>query len=239
MTEPGPPSQPQLEPSQSPGLEQPQKRPHAHQVRLLRVREHMTRDNARFVSMTILPVAIALLSFDFSLYSIIAAREAPDVVMTMPDRVRIAQGGSSPWLYIQPRFVNTGDNNRNEIIQHLTVEVVPVEGGTPTPFNWDEQGSWLYNTQTFQLAWQFVADPAPIVVGQNDPQFPLGLFIGPTNSPWQATTYRVTVIADRTIQHEPLQGTVEFTLTPEFIAIVADQDGPFLVEVPTDPVSYD
>jgi hypothetical protein len=212
-------------------------RPTAQRVRLLRVREHMTRDNARFVWMTILPVGISLLSFFFSLYSIISAREAPDVVMTMPVRVRIAQGSTTPWLYIQPRFVNTGDNNRNEIIQNLTAEVVPVSGGTPIPFGWDEEGSWIYNTQTFRLDWQFVADPAPIVVGQNDPQFPLSLFIGPTDWPWQAGTYRVTIVADRTVQEEPLRGTVEFTLTPDLVAIVADPDGPFLVELPTTPVS--
>lgn len=210
-------------------------RPLAQRVRLLRVREHMTRDNARFVWMTILPVGISLLSFIFSLYSIISAREAPDVVMTMPDRVRVAQNGTTAWLYIQPRFVNTGDNNRNEVIQNLTIDVQPVEGGTPTPFSWDEQGAWLYNTGNFVLSWQFVADPAPIVVGQNDPQFPLGLFISPVDWPWHPGSYRVTVIADRTVRHEPLRGTVEFTLTPDLIAFI-ENPGVF-IEVPTKPVS--
>jgi hypothetical protein len=202
--------------------------------RLRAVRPRVTRDTARFVWMSILPVGIALVSLVLSLYGVIADREPPDVVVTMPDRVRIAQGADAAWLYLQPRFVNTGGNNRNEVINHVTVEVAPLPDGTPVPFAWDEQGTWLDNPDTTRIDWQFLADPAPIVVGPNAPQFPIGLFIAPSSWTWQPGTYRVTVIADRTIERVPLLASLELTLTATDVEVVSDSRG-FLREVMTSP----
>jgi hypothetical protein len=197
------------------------------------MRQRMSRDTARFVWLTILPVAVALVSLILSVYSLVVARQAPDVVMTMPDRVRVVQGGESAWIYLQPRFVNTGDNQRNEIIGNLAIEVQPVTGGTPVPFAWDEEGTWLYSTVTNQLTWQFLADPAPIVVGPNDPQFPTGLFIAPSGWLWQPGSYRITVVAARTVVNKPLRAGVEFALTQQQVDFLAS--GSFL-EIPTAPV---
>jgi hypothetical protein len=150
--------------------------------------------------------------------------------MTMPDRVRVAQGGDgTAWLYLQPRFVNTGDNQRNEVIGTLTVEVQPAGGGTPVAFGWDEEGTWLYSTTTHDLTWQFLADPAPLVVGPNDPQFPTGLFIAPAGWAWQSGSYRITAVASRTVVGKPLRGTVAFTLTQQQVGFVSS--GSFL-EIP-------
>lgn len=205
------------------------------QRRLRIIRNRITRDKASYIWISILPVGVSLISLCLSLFSLVNDRQAPDIELTMPIRVRVAQGATAPWLYIQPRFVNTGGNNRNEIIKMISIEVTPLSSGTPAQFFWDEQGTWIYNGQTELLDWQFVADPAPLVVGPNDPQFPLGLFIGPTNVRWAAETYRVTVIATRSLQQDPLRGTIEFTIPPNLLAIVLDPDprGPFLVELPT------
>jgi hypothetical protein len=202
--------------------------------RLATVRPRVTRDHARFVWLSILPVGIALISLVLSVYGVVLNRSAPEVVMTMPDRVRIAQIGSA-WLYLQPRFVNTGGNQRNEVIGGMIAEVQPPSGPSVV-FVWDEQGVWLYNTETRKLDWQFMADPAPMIVGPNDPQFPIGLFIAPAGWVWQPGTYRVTLIAERTIQHAPLRAGFLFMLTPTDVEVVSAPDG-FLREVRTTPIS--
>jgi len=203
--------------------------------RLSNVRPPMSRATARFVWISILPVSASLISLVLSLYGVACDREPPDVVMTMPDRVRIAQGADAAWLYLQPRFVNTGDNNRNEVIDRLAVEVIPLPDGTPVTLGWDEQGIWLHNPATSRLTWQFLADPGPIAVGPNAPQFPIGLVIAPPGWTWQPVTYRVTVIADRTIEQVPLDASVELTLTTTDVEVVAGE-GRFLREVMTSPI---
>lgn len=200
------------------------------------MRERVPRDAARFVWLTILPVGVALLSLGLSVYGLIVAREAPDIIMTMPGRVRLAQGEDTAWLYLQPRFVNTGDNQRNEVISNLVVEVQPATGGTPVAFGWDEQGTWLYNAQTNGLNWQYLADPAPLVVGPSDPQFPIGLFIATAGWVWQPGSYRVTVVAERTVRDEPLRASVELTLTTTDVDVVSDERRP-IREVLTSPAA--
>jgi hypothetical protein len=182
--------------------------------------------------LSILPVGISLLSLVLSVYGVILSREAPDIVMTMPDRVRVVQGSNAAWLYLQPRFVNTGGNQRIEVIGQLAVQVASTAGGTPVPFGWDEQGTWLYDTQNYVLTWQFVADPAPLVVGPGDPQFPTGLFIAPAGWLWQPGTYRVTAIAERTVNRQPIQESLEFALTQDQVDFLAT--GSFL-EIPASP----
>jgi hypothetical protein len=201
------------------------------------MRRRVSRDTARFLWLSILPVGVALVSLVLSIVSLLAAKQAPDVVLTMPDRVRIAQGGNSAaWLYLQPRFVNTGNNQRNEVIGGLTVEVQPAAGGTPVVLGWDEQGTWLYSTSTNELTWQFLADPAPLVVGPNDPQFPTGLFIAPANWLWQPGRYRITVVAARTVRKQSLRASVEFEITPQQVDAMSSYSGIFF-EIPTSPAS--
>jgi hypothetical protein len=194
----------------------------------------MSRATARFVWLSILPVGASLISLVLSLYSVASDREPPDVVMTMPDRVRIAQGADAAWLYLQPRFVNTGGNNRNEIISRLSIEIFLLPEGIPATMVWDEQGTWHYDAANSGITWQFVADPGPIVVGPNAPQFPIGLFIAPPGWLWQPGTYHVTVIADRTIDHTPLRSSLDLTLTTTDIDVVSDPSG-YLREVMTAP----
>jgi hypothetical protein len=202
--------------------------------RLSNVRPSMSRATARFVWLSILPVGASLISLVLSLYSVASDREPPDVVMTLPDRVRIAQGADAAWLYLQPRFVNTGDNNRNEIISRISIEITLLPEGTPATMAWDEQGTWLYDAATSGITWQFVADPGPIVVGPNTPQFPIGLFIAPAGWVWQPGSYHITVVADRTIEHAPLRASLDLTLTTSDAEVVSDPGG-YLREVTTVP----
>jgi hypothetical protein len=191
-------------------------------------RPRISRETARFVWLTILPVGVALVSLALSLYNLVQTHEAPDVILTMPDRVRVTQNGDTAFLYLQPRFVNTGDNQRNEIVGNLTVEVQPAAGEPPAIFVWNEQGAWSFDHDSRRLTWQFVADPGPLVVDPNDPQLPICLFFSPAGWAWQPGTYRVTVIAERTIHDEPLRASLEFALDQGEVEVISDGSRTFL-----------
>lgn len=174
----------------------------------------LPKNAARFVWSTFLPVGVSLVSLVLAVYGLRVAREAPDIVMSMPDRVRIADGSTQAFLYVQPRFVNTGDNQRVEVIEGLSITVSQNDTGSPGLFNWEEQGNWTYDStaETNRLTWQYIADPAPLVVGPSDPQLPICLFMAPTGWFWTPGDYRVTVVANRTVKSDPLSDTFEFTV---------------------------
>ncbi len=78
--------------------------------------------------MTIGPFAIAALSLALAIYGLVDARRAPRVLLSLPDRVRMAQGSDTGWLYLQPRFVSTGRNERVEVITDVRLLVEPAIG---------------------------------------------------------------------------------------------------------------
>lgn len=192
------------------------------------MRQRVSRETARFVWHTILPVGVSLVSLVISVYGVLLTRHAPQVVMTMPDRVRVVQEGNVAFLYLQPRFVNTGDNQRNEVITGLVADVQPAAGGEPATFTWDEQGAWLFDHASRSLTWQFVSDPGPLVVSPNSPQLPICLFMSAPGWAWQPGAYRVTVTAPRAIQHGPLRAQLEFTLDRQTVDVISNQSGTFL-----------
>jgi hypothetical protein len=192
------------------------------------VRERVSRDTAGFVWHTILPVGVSLVSLVIAIYSVLLTRHAPQVVMTMPDRVRVVQEGNLAYLYLQPRFVNTGNNQRNEVISGMVANVQPVAGGESATFVWDEQGAWLFDHASRSLTWQFVSDPGPLVVSPNNPQLPICLFTSAPGWKWQPGAYRVIVTAERTIQHAPLRAQLEFTLDQHTVDVISNQSGTFL-----------
>lgn len=187
----------------------------------------------RAVWRDVIPVGVALISLVLSLYTLFEARQAPTVVLTMPSVVRLSQGPDAAWLYLQPLFVNTGSNNRVEVIADLAV-TVQRGSGDPVAFRLDEFGAWEYDRATGYLNWAFISDPAPLVVGPTAPQYPIGLFIAPPGWHWQAGDYQLTVMASRSVGETPLQGRLTLTLTDEQVTYLDANRGGFL-QVSTAP----
>jgi hypothetical protein len=189
----------------------------------------------RAVWQDVIPVSVALVSLVLSLYTLLEARQAPTVVLTMPAVVRVSQGQDAAWLYLQPLFVNTGSNTRIEVISDLSVTVQPASGDVAA-FHLDELGAWEYDPETGYLNWTFVSDPAPLVVGPTAPQYPIGLFIAPPGWHWTAGDYQLTVTAARAVGGTPLRERVTLTLTGNQVAYLNANPGGFL-QIPTVPAS--
>src|SRR5262245_18797696 len=67
-----------------------------------------------FLTLKWVPLAGALLALPLSAAALWVSLQQPEVLLIMPDQVRVAQGrdSDSAYVYLQPAFVNTGGNNR-------------------------------------------------------------------------------------------------------------------------------
>lgn len=182
------------------------------------------------------PALVAVASLFLSIYTLIVSNRPPDVTLSVPDRVRLAQGQDGAWLYLQPRFVSSGHTERVEVITGIRVLVTRGEEENPVAFIWSEQGEWAYDLETNSLSWTYVGDPAPLVVGPASPQLPIGLFTAPTASYWEAGDYRLTIVADRAIEQAPLSESFALHVSPEIVAQLDARRGEIFLTLPTEPL---
>ncbi len=178
----------------------------------------------RFITLRWVPLTAALLSLVLSVTAILVSTRQPDVLLIMPDLVRVADGRESggAYVYLQPAFVTTGGNDRVEVIRGMALEVTPPAGDRAT-FAWTEVLR-LVNDSSGGLDYEYVADAAPLVVGPRSAATPLGLFKAPSGWFFGAGTYQFKLIADRVVVAAPLTGTFSVTLSGEDIAFL-DQPG--------------
>ena len=182
----------------------------------------------RLFSLSWVPLTAALLSLALSVVAIYTATQQPSVSLLMPGQVRIAQGRSTggAYLYLQPAFVNTAQNNRVEVIRDMTLHVVAADTSVaPVDFAWREQLRLVNDPSTGELTYQYVADAVPLVVSPSNAAAPLALFGAPSGWFFAAGTYQFTLSADRVVAGSPLSATFSVNLTAENIAFL-DQPGP-------------
>jgi hypothetical protein len=184
-----------------------------------------------------LPLLIAVISFATSTYTFFATNAAPDMALTMPAFVRVAQGpnlGGGAIVYLQPSFANVGQSARVEVISGMTLRVQPASGGEPATFTWREIGRFVPDKTTgglFRLNYEYVSDAQPLLVSQGNPQAPVATFIGPAAWYFTPGEYRITLIASRQVNTAPLQRTIQITLTPtDIVALNEKGGGTFLRE---------
>ncbi|MGD9710521.1 MAG: hypothetical protein AB7V46_00435 [Thermomicrobiales bacterium] len=162
-----------------------------------------------------IPVTIAVLSFLLSFYTWYENSRPPEIELALPDRVRVTQGEDRAWLYIQPRYVSTSQNDRIDVITRIEIEVKR-EGESPSiPFDWDEQGTWTFDHETRSLTWNWVADPGPLVVSSAAPQMPTGLFMAPDDWLWVAGDYELTISSPTSVGDQRLVETGTITITED------------------------
>lgn len=177
----------------------------------------------RFLSLRWVPLTAALLSLSLSVVAIYTATQQPSVTLLMPDQVRVAQGRSSgaAYLYLQPAFVNTAQNNRVEVISDMSLRVA---GPATADFTWTQQLR-LTTDASGGLTYQYVGDAVPLVVSPSNAASPLGLFEAPRGWFFGPGTYQFTLTADRVVASSPLTAEFDVTLSQADIDTL-DQPGP-------------
>lgn len=177
-----------------------------------------------FVTLRWVPLTAALLSLPLSVVAIYTATQQPSVSLLMPSQVRIAQGRATggAYLYLQPAFVNTAQNNRVEVIRDMSLHAT---GPATADFTWTQQLRLETDPKSGGLTYQYVADAVPLVVSPSNAASPLGLFEAPNGWFFGPGTYQFTLNADRVVADSPLTATFSVTLTAEDVAFL-DQPGP-------------
>jgi hypothetical protein len=179
------------------------------------------------------PIVTSLASLAIALWSVIIATSEPEVLMLMPQSVRLIQGnGAATQVYVQPSFLSTAKNDRIEVISDIRLHVQPLDGGDGRDFIWQEYGQWLPDPVYDDLEFEYVGDSGPLLVSPSNAQQPVAIFR--TDPAWTFSegSYRLTITASRVVSSAPLQGS--FTISPtardiEFIN--AKRDNYITVEV--------
>lgn len=175
----------------------------------------------RFVTLRWVPITAALLSLPLSAAAILLSLQQPEVVLILPDQIRVAQGreSGSAYVYLQPAFVSTGRNDRIEVIRDMVLEVAPPTGERVS-FEWEQQLRLVSDPQTGGLRYEYVADAVPLLVSPRDASAPLSLFDAPDGWFFQPGVYTFTLIADRVVTGQPLSDQFRLTISAENVSFL-------------------
>ena len=177
-------------------------------------------------------------SLTLSIVAIYTATQQPSVSLLMPDQVRVAQGRSSgaAYLYLQPAFVNTAQNNRVEVVRTMRLHVTSTATSVAaTDFTWSQQLRLTTDPATGQLRYEYVADAVPLVVGPSNAASPLSLFEAPRGWFFAAGTYQFTLTADRVVAGSPLTASFQVSLSQADIDLLEEPGPDRFVTLPIAP----
>ena len=166
---------------------------------------------AKFITLRWVPLTAALLSLPLSAAAILISLQQPEVVVILPDQVRVAQGRGSgaAYVYLQPAFVSTGRNERIEVIRDMRLEVSG-PGGSAT-FSWTQELRLVSEPSGGGLSYEYVGDAVPLLVSPREAATPLSLFEAPQGWFFAPGDYTFRLVADRVITGQPLSD--EFTVS--------------------------
>ena len=193
-----------------------------------RISERARSGLGRLLSLRWVPLTAALLSLSLSVVAIYTSTQQPSVTLLMPGEARVAQGRSSgaAYLYLQPAFVNTAQNNRVEVIRTMRLHVASNDAGVAaTDFAWTQQLRLTSDPESGGLTYEYVGDAVPLVVSPSNAASPLSLFEAPHGWFFAAGTYHLTLTADRVVAGSPLIAEFELTLSQADIDLL-EQPGP-------------
>jgi hypothetical protein len=175
----------------------------------------------RALSLAWVPLVASAISVVLSVASIYISTRQPEVLMLLPDVVRVAGGhaSGSSYLYLQPSFVSTGTNERIEVIEDMTLTLQPVDGSAPpTTLDWKEQVALVDDGGT--VSYRYQADAVPLLIGPRSAANPIALFEAPEGWFIEAGTYAATLTAERVVGSDPLVGRFPLTIPPGDLVVL-------------------
>jgi hypothetical protein len=189
------------------------------------VTERARQPLLKILTLAWVPLTASFVSLILSVAAIYVSTQQPEVLLVMPDQIRIAQGhdSGSAFVYLQPAFVSTGKNERAEVISDMTLSVTGASA-SPQTLTWTEQVQLVGDAQTDGLSYQYAGDAVPLLVNARTAASPVCLFDAPEGFFFAPGTYTFTLSANRIVASAPLQATFSVTISPENIAVL-DEPG--------------
>jgi hypothetical protein len=180
------------------------------------------RPYTRLLTLAWIPLVASAISVVLSLTSIFISTRQPEVLMLLPDVIRVAGGHASggSYVYLQPTFVSTGANERVEVIGDLQLTLEPVGAGPAVTLPWTEQVELVGDGG--ELSYRHAADAVPLLIGPRNAAGPIGLFRAPAGWYVDAGTYDATLTASRVVGTDPLVARFRFSIPPADLGILDD-----------------
>ena len=178
---------------------------------------------------------IAVLSLLISLTTLILNYGLnPDLKMEASRVVRVGQvkPDGRAYLLIQPTITSIGRSTRAEVLQDIKLQVQPKgtedAGNERTQFEWMHYGKFTFDPDHDPpIRYEFVGDPAPLLVTSTAPLVPVLYFQAPKGWYFEEGTYVLKITAVQTVDGWPkkLKEDVEVTLKQDDITYLDEQNG--------------
>jgi hypothetical protein len=196
------------------------------------------RPAAALVTFAWLPLLASGLAVVLSLASIYVSTREPEVVVILPEVVRLVGGGQTgaSYVYLQPAFVSTGVNDRVEVVSDMSLAVRSSGGSAPVEMEWASQAA-LETDASGELSYRYEADAVPLLVGPRSAASPLALFQAPRGWFFGEGTYRFTLEAQRVVADMPLTASFEVTIDEDDLAALSSTESDRFLAFPIEDES--
>lgn len=117
-----------------------------------------------------------------------------EVNVMLPRAIRLAQHTDGFTVTVQPALTVPTKSDRSSVVKDVRLEAQPLAAQSPT-FIWVDIAAFTNNPQTRVPDWTYLADAAPIVVSQEDPQLPFLRFM--TEDRLAAGEWKMSLVVDQ------------------------------------------
>jgi hypothetical protein len=174
----------------------------------------------------VVTAVIALGAFLLSVYNWIEANQTPQLNVAMPKLVRLTQHSDGYTLAIQPTFAVIKKSDATNVVSSVRLEVES-KGDVSPHFRWIDVVRYIdSDSQTHVPRWQYLADPAPIVVTLDRPRNDHLRFA--SAQPLPAGTWTMRLIVER-VGQKPLEQSFCLSLTKIDVQSMRDHVGSYYV----------
>ncbi|WP_234337945.1 hypothetical protein [Streptomyces sp. NRRL WC-3725] len=150
--------------------------------------------------------AAAVVALAVSLYNFFELRRSPTVDVTLPHLIRLEKVGHGVRLYVQPTVSTRLRSEKVEVIRDARLRLTPtgsISSSKKPAFYWRQSVARRYDPATDTVNNTWSSDPAPFIVGQDQPQQPSFEFRA-QNWMYQAGRYNGFLELRRSADHTPL-----------------------------------
>jgi len=186
------------------------------------------------------PFTIAVTSFVISMYTFFVTTREPVVDVVLPQQIRISVSVNAPdpfsIAFLQPTFVHAGPSQQVEVVETIYMILTPPgESNTRRhTIDWRETGRFVQDATSPAINYQWVGDPAPLLLSRETAQSPLAVFYGDPNLIWSPGQWTAELHGTRKAGDPDLTARFTFTISQEKFDLLNTGGGTY-ISVPVVP----
>ena len=184
------------------------------------------------------PFTIALTSFVVSMYTFFITQREPVVDVVLPQQIRISvnRSGAAPFsiAFLRPTFVHAGPSQQVEVVETMRLELTPPDTATTHTIEWRETGNFVQDATSPAINYQWVADPAPLLLSRETAQSPIAVFYGDPELVWSPGVWQAVLLGTRAAGDPDLVARFDFELSQERVDLLNGVGGVY-VSLPISP----